>query len=105
MIIGFIIWSIVAAVFLGIGINCRRSTKPAGFFTFVVPPEIEDIVHYNNAVSVLWLTAAAVLEIIGIPILFLEQNSPFYIFVILGVMFLLIAMMIAYLKIEAKYRK
>lgn len=105
MTIAFIIWSIVAAVFLGIGISCRRSTKPAGFFTFVVPPEIEDIVHYNNAVSVLWFTAAAVFEIMGLPVLFLEQNSPFCIFVIFGVMFLLIAMMIAYLKIEAKYRK
>lgn len=105
MTIGFIGWSIVAAVFFGIGISCLKSTEAVGFFTFVKPPEIEDTARYNKAVSILWLTAAAVLEIIGIPVLFLEQNSPFFIFMIFGVMILLIGMMIAYLKIEAKYRK
>ena len=105
MIIGFSIWSIVAAVFFGIGISCLRSTEAVGFFTFVNPPEIKDVAHYNKAVSVLWLTAAAVFEIIGIPVLFLEQNSPFFVLVIFAVMILLIGMMITYLKIEAKYRK
>lgn len=105
MIIGFILWSIGAAVFLGIGISCRKSTEAVGFFTFVKPPEIDDIAHYNNAVSILWFTAAAVFEITGIPMLFLEQNSPYFIFMIFGIMILVIIIMISYLKIEAKYRK
>lgn len=35
MVIAFIIWSIVAALFLGIGISCRKSNEAVGFFTFV----------------------------------------------------------------------
>ena len=62
MIIAFIIWSIVAAVFFGIGISCRRSSEAVGFFTFVKPPIVDDIRHYNNAVSVLWFVAASVFE-------------------------------------------
>lgn len=105
MVIGFIIWSIVAAVFLGIGISCRKSTEAVGFFTFVKPPMVEDVEHYNNAVSILWFAAAGVLEIAGIPILFLKQNSPLFIPIIFVVIILLIVMMIVYFKIEAKYKR
>ena len=41
MIGGFIIWSICAAIFGGIGISCRKSREAAGFFTFVKPPVVE----------------------------------------------------------------
>lgn len=105
MMIAFIIWSVVAAIFLGIGISCRKSSEPVGFFTFTNPPIVEDIKRYNNAVSVVWFGAAVVLEIIGIPLLFLEQNSPVSILLIFAVMILVIAMMIAYLKIEGKFKK
>lgn len=105
MIIGFIIWSIVAAAFLGIGITCRKSTEAVGFFTFVKPPMVEDIEHYNHAMSILWFVAAGVLEITGIPILFLKQNSPLFIPIIFVLIILLLAMMIVYIKIEAKYKR
>ena len=48
MIIGFIIWSIVAIVFLAIGFSCRRSHEPAGFFTFVKPPAVKNVEEYNK---------------------------------------------------------
>lgn len=105
MVIGFGIVSIIAAIFLGIGISCRKSHEAVGFFTFVEPPTVEDIEHYNRAVSILWIVAAGVVEILGIPCVFLRQNSPLWILVIFAVMLLVIVMMIAYLKIEAKYRK
>lgn len=105
MMIAFIIWSVVAAIFLGIGISCRKSSEPVGFFTFTNPPIVEDIKRYNNAVSVVWFGAAVVLEIIGIPLLFLEQNSPVSILLIFAVLILVIAMMVAYLKIEGKLKK
>lgn len=105
MVIGFIIWSMVAVVFLAIGISCRRASEAVGFFTFVKPPMVENVKHYNSAVSVLWFVAAGILEIIGMPILFLEQNSPLCIPMIFAVVILIIAMMIAYIKIEAKYKK
>ena len=105
MIIGFVIWSIVAIIFFGIGISCRKSHEAVGFFTFVKPPVVEDVEHYNNAISILWFIAAGVLEIIGIPILFLKQNSPLCIPIIFVVIVGVIAMVIAYLKIEEKYKK
>lgn len=105
MIIAFIIWSIVAAIFLGIGISCRRSNEAVGFFTFVKPPVVDDIRRYNNAVSVLWFVAAVVLEIMGVPFLFLEQNSPVFILLIFAVIILIIVMMVTYIKIEGKYKK
>ena len=42
MIIAFIIWSIVATIFLGIGIRCRKSSEAVGFFTFVKTPVVDD---------------------------------------------------------------
>lgn len=105
MIIAFIIWSIVAAIFLGIGISCRKSSEAVGFFTFVKPPVVDDIRHYNNAVSVLWFVAAVALEIMGVPFLFLEQNSPVFILLIFAVIILIIVMMVTYIKIEGKYKK
>ena len=105
MIIGFAVWTIVAIVFMLIGISCRKSDEAVGFFTFVKPPIIEDVKAYNNAVAVLWFVSAVVLEIIGIPILFLKQNSPLFVPIILAVIIWLILLMIIYLKIEAKYKK
>lgn len=105
MVIGFIIWSICAAVFLGIGISCRRSNEAVGFFTFVKPPAIKDVEHYNTAVSNIWVAAAGLLEIMGIPLLFIEQNSVFFIPMTFAVIILVIAMMILYMRIEAKYKK
>lgn len=105
MMIGFVTVSIVAVVFLGIGISCRKSQEAVGFFTFVKPPTIEDVKQYNHAVFILWFAAAGVVEIIGLLFLVLQQNFPLWIFVIIAAMILMIAMIIAYLRIEAKYKK
>lgn len=105
MIIGFIIWSLVAAIFLGIGISCRKSTEAAGFFTGCKPPEVKDIKKYNHAVANLWFISAAVYEVLGIPLLFLEQNSAGFIPVIFATVWGVIIMVVVYLKIEAKYKK
>ncbi len=105
MIIGFIVWSLVAFVFLGIGIGSRKANKAVGFFTFTKPSITENIKQYNKAVSALWFTAAAVFEIIGIPIIFLEQNSPIFVLIIFAAVFLMIVMMAAYIMIETKYKK
>lgn len=104
MLIAFIIWSVVAVLFLGIGIVGRKSKEAVGFFTFVKPPKVTDLNKYNHSVSILWIIVAVIFEIIGVPLLFLEQNSPMFIFVIVGVAALSIGMMIAYLKIEEKYK-
>ena len=102
--IGFIIWSIVAMLFVGIGISAYKSEKAVGFFTFAEPPIVNDVKKYNHAVSILWIVGAILLEMTGIPLLVLEQNSPMFVPVIFGVVVLIIGMMIVYIRIEHKYR-
>lgn len=104
-IMAFVIWTIVALVFVVIAIAGRTAKEPVGFFTGVKPPEVTDIKGYNRAVSTLWIVFAILLELTGVPLLFLKQNSPYFLFVILFIMPLIIGMVIAYLKIEGKYRK
>ncbi len=103
--IGFLFWSIVAVVFMGIGISNRKSEQAVGFFTGVKPPVVRDVKRYNHAVSMLWFISAVLFEIMGVPLLFLEQNSPVFMFVIFGVVFLIIGMIIGYLRIETKYKE
>ena len=104
MLIGFIIWSIVSAMMLGIGIWSYRSEEPVGFFTGVKPPEVKDVKKYNHAVGILWFVYAVLLEIMGIPFLFLEQNSAGFVPVMLGTILISIGLMIGYTVIERKHR-
>jgi membrane-bound ClpP family serine protease len=104
MIIGFIIWSICAIIFFFIGAGGWKSEEAVGFFTFVKPPVVSDISRYNHAVAMLWIVSAVLLELFGIPILFVEQNSPVFLILVFGVAALVIGMMIAYIRIETKYK-
>jgi len=105
MIIGFIIWSIVTILFICIGISSRKSKEAVGFFSGCKPPVIKDIKRYNNAVSRLWFVSAGIFEIIGIPLLLLEQNSLWFIPCILLVVIGVILMAVVYLGIETKYKE
>ena len=101
---GFLVWSLVSVILFGIGVSAWISKKPVGFFTGVKPPEVRDIQKYNHSVAVLWFVYAILIEICGIPILFLEQNSVVFIPVIFAVVAITIALVIVYLQIEKKYR-
>ena len=105
MIIGFVIWSITSVIMLAIGIWSYRSEKPVGFFTGAKPPEVKDTKKYNHAVAILWFIYAVLLELFGIPLLFLKQNSAGFIPVFLGTIFITIGLMVGYVAIERKYRK
>lgn len=100
----FIIWTIISIVFVYIGITTRRSNIPVNLFTFSDVPKVNDVKGYNRAVSNLWLVFTVLFEMIGISLLFIKQNSPFVVLIVLGVVFLVIGMMVAYIKIESKYR-
>ena len=105
MIIGFIIWTLVCLVMLGIGIWAFNAKEPVGFFTGVKPPEVTDIKKYNRAVAYLWFAYGIILELLGIPFLFLEQNSPGFIPVVIGAVALSLALAIGFFFVEKKYRK
>ena len=104
MIAGFIIWSIVALFLLGIGVWSWKSNKAVGFFSGVKPPEVSDVRKYNHSVAVLWFAYAALFELLGIPLLFLKQNSAGFLLSILGVPVISIALMIIYNRILSRYR-
>lgn len=104
MVIAFVVWTIVAFIFFLIGISVWKAREAVGFFTFVKPPVIKNIEQYNHSVALLWVIFAFILELLGVPFLFAEQNSPIFIIVILGVFVLILGIIITYLKIEAKYK-
>ncbi len=105
MMVGFIIWTVVALAIAVIGIIAGRSGKPSGFFAGVNPPEVNDVVKYNHSVGTLWFVYAILIELAGVPLLFLKQNSAGFIIPILGIMFITIGLAVAYTFILAKYRK
>lgn len=95
----------VANLFLSLGISCRKSNEAVGFFTSCQPPVVEDVKRYNSAVSKLWFISAGIYEVMGVPLLFLEQNSLWLIPIVFATVIGVIIMMVAYLRIEAKYKK
>ncbi len=105
MLPGFLIWSGVTLVFVGIGIFCFVSKTPVGFFTGVKAPAVEDVKGYNHAVGRLWLVTGLGMELLGLPLLFVPQNSPWFLLTVLGTVWLCLGLMIAYLRIEARYKK
>ncbi len=105
MIIGFGIWTVCACIFLIIGITTWNSQKETGFFTGVKPNQMKDVKAYNHAVAKIWFVFAILFELLGMPFLFFEQNSPIFLLSGIGTMFLVIGIIIAYMRIEAKYRK
>ena len=105
MIVGFLIWSVCALVLVVVGIITRRSQNAAGFFTGVKPPKVSDVKGYNRAVSNLWFIGAVIFEILGLPLLFLKQNSPGFLISIILTPFWAIGLAVVYFRILAKYTK
>ena len=101
---GFVIWSIIALLMLGIGVWSFCSKEPVGFWAGVKAPEVKDVKKYNHTVGVLWFVYAILLELFGIPLLFLKQNSAGLVPVILGTVAVTIGLMVAYHLVEKKYR-
>lgn len=96
MILAFVIWTLAALLFLGLGLYSRKSPKAVGFFANAQPPEVTDVKVYNRAVSRIWFVFGTLFEALGLPFLFAEQNSPIFIFLTLGVVFLVIGTVLAY---------
>ena len=102
--IAFIIWTIVALIFVIVGISSWKSEVEIGFFTGVTPPKMKDIKAYNRAVAKLWWFFSIVFETIGIPLIFIEQNSPTALIIAVLVPLLIIGIIIAYHRIVLKYQ-
>jgi predicted cobalt transporter CbtA len=101
---GFLIWTIAAVLFAVNGVICLRKKNPVGFFTHAAPPKVSDTAAYNRAVARIWFIFAVLLEIVGIPFLFISKNSPLAFLILGAVVILVIWLIAAYQKIERTYR-
>lgn len=100
MIPAFLVCVAVAIGYLVMGIAIRKSDKPAGYYTFVKKPEVDDVKKYNNEVSVLWYIAAGLMVGNAVPLLFLEKDSPELVAVSIVFLFWVIVLVSAYRIIE-----
>lgn len=104
-IIGFIIWSAVGCLFIGLGIYSFYAKKPMGFWANVQMFEVTDRKKYNAAVGKLFSVFGIVFILLGLPLLSV-QNSPWIFLSVIGALVECIIAMIVYtVVIEEKYRK
>ncbi len=105
-ILGFLIWTLCGALFLGIGVFAFFAKKPMGFWANAETFAVDDVKGYNRAVGKLWIFYGVVFILLGLPFL-AGQNSPLIVLVSMpGVMAATIAVMCVYtLVIEKKYRR
>lgn len=105
-IIGFVIWALLGAAMIGLGIYAAVfSKKPMRFWANAEVFEVTDIKRYNRAVAKLFYVYGAVLIVLGTPLL-AGQNSAWILLSVLGLMAESIVMMAVYTQvIEKKYKK
>ena len=103
----FLIGLCISCPFIILGIYAFNSKKEAafGFWANAEVFPVNNIKSYNRAMGKLWCTFGAILAVLGLPLL-KEQNSPYILLSILGVMAESIVAMAVYVTvIEKKYRK
>ncbi len=103
-IIGFIIWTVVGCMIIGLGISAFFRKKAVGFWANIEVEHMNDIKNYNYAMGKLFIAYGIIFVLLGLPMLS-DQNSPFIILSVLGIMAETIAAMIIYTLIIAKRYK
>lgn len=99
----FIMWSVISALFIILGIVCFFYKKPMYFWTVKEVYKVRDVRKYNAALGRLWICFGVFLELLGLPLL-LKETMPWVIFTLLGTVWLAILLMAVYTRIEKKYR-
>lgn len=100
---GFIIWAVVGAVLIIIGICDLFSRRPVGFWANAETSKVNDVKGYNRATGILFIIYGIIFIVLGIPLLS-EQKKTFMLLSVFGVMFETIIIMAVYtLCIEKKY--
>lgn len=100
----FLLWEIMGGgLFFVLGMAALAAKKPVQFWTVDQYIQVSDVKKYNHAVARLWIVAALIMLLLGIPLL-KGQNSPWILITVLGGMFCAISLMVIYTRIEKKYR-
>ncbi len=101
---GFIIWAVVGAFLILMGIKDIFSKKPASFWANVKQFPVKDIKGYNRATGLLLICYGVIFIVLGLPLLS-GQNSPFVLLSILGGMLETIVLMAIYIVVITKKYK
>lgn len=105
--IAFLIWAVVGAAFVVLGIHAFLSKKPAafGFWANAEVFPVKDVRGYNRALGKLFIVFGVLFVLLGLPML-AGQNSPWIVISILGAAAEAIGAMAVYVTvIEKKYRE
>ncbi len=102
----FSAFALIGVFFLVMGIRCRHSDKPSGFWANAEQFEVTDVRAYNKAMSKLWFVAAVFYTALGLPLLTPANILLVILVSIIGCMIVTIGIMIFFTTvIEPKYRK
>ena len=105
-IYGFSAFALIGFFFLIIGIRCRHSDKPSGFWANAEQFEVTDVHAYNKAMSKLWFVAALLYTALGLPLLTPANILLVILISVVGTMIVSIGIMIFFTTvIEPKHRK
>ena len=105
-IYAFSAFALIGVFFLIMGIRCRHSDKPSGFWANAEQFEVNDVRAYNKAMSKLWFVAAVLYTALGLPLLTPANILLVILVSIIGCMIVTIGIMIFFTTvIESKYRK
>ena len=100
--LGFILWAACGLLFISFGLHAFAAQKAVGFWANSKPVSIRKVKAYNRAVGKLWCVSGLLFLVLGLPLL-AGQNTPFALLSVLGCFLWVIALMLAYTRIERKY--
>jgi len=105
-IYAFSAFALIGVFFLVMGLRCRHSDKPSGFWANAEQFEVNDIPAYNKAMSKMWFVAAVLYTAIGLPLLTPANILLVILVSVVGCMVVSIGLMIYFTTvIEPKFRK
>lgn len=105
-IYAFSAFALIGLFFLILGLRCRHSEKPSGFWANAEQFEVTDVRAYNKAMSKLWFIAAVLYTALGLPLLTPANILLVILVSVIGCMIVSIGIMIFFTTIiEPKYRK
>lgn len=105
-IFAFAAFALIGLFFLIIGIRCRHSNKPSGFWANAEQFEVTDVHAYNMAMSKMWFVAAVLYTALGLPLLTPANILLVILISVVGTMIVSIGLMIFFTTaIEPKYKK
>lgn len=105
-IFAFAAFALIGLFFLIIGIRCRHSDKPSGFWANAEQFEVTDVHAYNMAMSKMWFVAAVLYTALGLPLLTPANILLVILISVVGTMIVSIGLMIFFTTaIEPRFKK